>query len=128
MNLHLQTPFKAPMVRFGFAAAAIVMTLGLAAIIDGWAFKVPNWLTLSMVVSGWLLGLLTLRGRVPFIALVAVVSVRAMAVTAAESSTTPAGGAFGALLAETALSCWSFVSVFPLLAPRCDRCDEPASS
>ncbi len=30
----------------------------LAAIIDGWAFKVPNWLTLSLVVSGWLLGIL----------------------------------------------------------------------
>jgi hypothetical protein len=37
MNLHLQTSFKAPMVRFGFAAAAIVMTLGLAAFIDGLA-------------------------------------------------------------------------------------------
>ena len=30
----------------------------LAASIDGWAFKVPNWLTLSLVVSGWLLGIL----------------------------------------------------------------------
>jgi prepilin peptidase CpaA len=30
----------------------------LAAIIDGWAFKVPNWLTLSLVVSGWVLGIL----------------------------------------------------------------------
>jgi prepilin peptidase CpaA len=30
----------------------------LAAVIDGWAFKVPNWLTLSMVLSGWLIGLL----------------------------------------------------------------------
>ncbi len=29
----------------------------LAAIIDGWAFKVPNWLTLSLVLSGWALGL-----------------------------------------------------------------------
>lgn len=29
----------------------------LAAIIDGWAFKVPNWLTLSLVVSGWCLGI-----------------------------------------------------------------------
>ena len=25
----------------------------LAAVIDGWAFKVPNWLTLSVVLSGW---------------------------------------------------------------------------
>jgi prepilin peptidase CpaA len=30
----------------------------LAAVIDGWAFKVPNWLTLSLVLSGWVLGLL----------------------------------------------------------------------
>ena len=30
----------------------------LAAIIDGWAFKVPNWLTLSIVLSGWIIGLL----------------------------------------------------------------------
>jgi prepilin peptidase CpaA len=30
----------------------------LAAIIDGWAFKVPNWLTLSIVLSGWCLGAL----------------------------------------------------------------------
>jgi prepilin peptidase CpaA len=30
----------------------------LAAFIDGYAFKVPNWCTLSLVVSGWYLGLL----------------------------------------------------------------------
>ncbi|MCE9530663.1 MAG: A24 family peptidase [Planctomycetes bacterium] len=30
----------------------------LAAVIDGWAFKVPNWLTLSLVLSGWIIGLL----------------------------------------------------------------------
>jgi len=30
----------------------------LAAVIDGWAFKVPNWLTLSLVLSGWGLGAL----------------------------------------------------------------------
>jgi prepilin peptidase CpaA len=38
----------------------IVLCAGmvLAAVIDGWAFKVPNWLTLSIVLSGWILGLL----------------------------------------------------------------------
>ena len=38
----------------------IVICVGmiLAAVIDGWAFKVPNWLTLSLVVSGWAIGLL----------------------------------------------------------------------
>jgi prepilin peptidase CpaA len=30
----------------------------LAAFIDGWALKVPNWVTLPLVLSGWLLGLL----------------------------------------------------------------------
>lgn len=30
----------------------------LAAVIDGWAFKVPNWLTLSIVLSGWMIGIL----------------------------------------------------------------------
>jgi prepilin peptidase CpaA len=36
----------------------IVVCIGmvLAAIIDGWAFKVPNWLTLSLVLSGWIIG------------------------------------------------------------------------
>jgi len=38
----------------------VVVCIGmvLAAVIDGWAFKVPNWLTLSLVLSGWGLGLL----------------------------------------------------------------------
>ena len=41
-------------------APLIVVCIGmvLAAAIDGWAFKVPNWLTLSLVLSGWGLGLL----------------------------------------------------------------------
>lgn len=30
----------------------------LAAVIDGWAFKVPNWLTMSVILSGWVIGLL----------------------------------------------------------------------
>jgi prepilin peptidase CpaA len=38
----------------------VVLCFGmvLAAWIDGYAFKVPNWLTLSLVVSGWYLGIL----------------------------------------------------------------------
>lgn len=41
-------------------APLVVLCFGmvLAAVIDGWAFKVPNWLTLSLVLSGWVLGLL----------------------------------------------------------------------
>ncbi len=37
-----------------FICAAMVV----AAVIDGWKLKVPNWLTFPLVVSGWLLGLL----------------------------------------------------------------------
>ncbi len=30
----------------------------LAAFIDGWALKVPNWITLPLILSGWALGIL----------------------------------------------------------------------
>jgi prepilin peptidase CpaA len=30
----------------------------VAAVIDGWKLKVPNWLTFPLVLSGWVLGLL----------------------------------------------------------------------
>src|SRR5215472_7782737 len=36
-----------------FVCAAMVV----AATIDGWKLKVPNWLTLPLIVSGWLYGL-----------------------------------------------------------------------
>ncbi len=38
----------------------IVLCVGmiLAAFIDGWALKVPNWITLPLILSGWMLGLL----------------------------------------------------------------------
>jgi hypothetical protein len=42
MNYHPQTPFKAPFVRCGFAAAAILMTFAVAAIIDGLARHYPG--------------------------------------------------------------------------------------
>jgi prepilin peptidase CpaA len=37
-----------------FVSAAMVV----AAVIDGWKLKVPNWLTLPLILSGWGLGLL----------------------------------------------------------------------
>ena len=37
-----------------FVCAAMVV----AAVIDGWKLKVPNWLTLPLIISGWALGLL----------------------------------------------------------------------
>jgi hypothetical protein len=42
MNSPIQTPFKAPFVRCGCAAAAIVMTLAIAAIINGLATHYPG--------------------------------------------------------------------------------------
>lgn len=38
----------------------VVISVGmiLAAVIDGWALKVPNWLTMPLVLSGWMLGAL----------------------------------------------------------------------
>jgi prepilin peptidase CpaA len=38
----------------------VIVCIGMvtAALIDGWKFKVPNWLTLSLCLSGWGLGLL----------------------------------------------------------------------
>jgi prepilin peptidase CpaA len=41
-------------------APVVVISIGmlLAAFIDAWKFKVPNWLTLSLVLSGWMLGIL----------------------------------------------------------------------
>jgi prepilin peptidase CpaA len=42
------------------AGPLVVVCVGmiLAAFIDGWALKVPNWITLPLVLSGWALGLL----------------------------------------------------------------------
>ena len=37
-----------------FVSAAMIV----AAVIDGWKLKVPNWLTFPLVLSGWALGLL----------------------------------------------------------------------
>src|SRR5262245_23751206 len=41
------------------AGPLIVVCTGmiLAAFIDGWALKVPNWVTLPLILSGWILGL-----------------------------------------------------------------------
>ena len=38
--------------------AFVCFAMIVAAIIDGWKLKVPNWLTFPLVISGWLLGLL----------------------------------------------------------------------
>ena len=45
---------------YGNLGILAVLAFGMivAAAIDGYAFKVPNWLTLSLVVSGWYIGIL----------------------------------------------------------------------
>jgi prepilin peptidase CpaA len=37
----------------------------VAAVIDGWQLKVPNWLTFPLIVAGWLLGLVHDFGWLP---------------------------------------------------------------
>lgn len=32
----------------------VTVTLVVAAVIDGWKLKVPNWLTFPMIISGWI--------------------------------------------------------------------------
>ncbi len=36
---------------------AVSITLVVAAVIDGWKLKVPNWLTFPMILSGWAYGI-----------------------------------------------------------------------
>jgi prepilin peptidase CpaA len=35
----------------------VTITLIVAAVIDGWKLKVPNWITFPMILSGWIYGL-----------------------------------------------------------------------
>jgi prepilin peptidase CpaA len=70
--------------------AVICFGMLLAAFIDGYAFKVPNWCTLSLVVSGWHLGILHDCGVTDI----------------------PGTGGFAAALAGTALG---FALLFPAL-------------
>jgi len=37
--------------------AFVCLAMIVAAVIDGWKLKVPNWLTFPIILSGWLLGL-----------------------------------------------------------------------
>ena len=66
----------------------------VAAVIDGWKLKVPNWLTFPLVISGWVLGLVHNFGLLT------------------ESTGT---GGIGASLAGTALG---FILLYPGLRDR----------
>src|SRR5947207_1366333 len=41
-----------------YAVMLALIIVVCIAVIDGWKLKVPNWLTLPLIVSGWALGLL----------------------------------------------------------------------
>ena len=71
----------------GFVCLAMVV----AAVIDGWKLKVPNWLTFPLVLSGWALGLAHSFGLL----------------------TSSGSGGIGASLAGTALG---FALLFPVYA------------
>ena len=43
----------------------ICVAMIVAAVIDGWKLKVPNWLTFPLILSGWVLGTLHSCGLVP---------------------------------------------------------------
>lgn len=77
------------------AGPLVVVCFGmiLAAFIDGWALKVPNWVTLPLILSGWLLGLMH------------------------DSGLSPDGGTGGVLL-SVAGTFLGFVLLFPMLAIR----------
>lgn len=75
--------------------AVICFGMLLAAFIDGYAFKVPNWCTLSLVVSGWYIGALHDLG-----------------VMAIPGLTAEVYGGVGAALGGTALG---FAFLFPAL-------------
>src|SRR5947199_1840350 len=38
--------------------AFVCLAMIVAAVIDGWKLKVPNWLTFPLILSGWALGVL----------------------------------------------------------------------
>lgn len=71
--------------------AVLCFGMLLAAFIDGYYFKVPNWCTLSLVMSGWYIGLLHTF----------------------DVQVVPGLGGVGAALAGTALG---FLCLFPALA------------
>jgi prepilin peptidase CpaA len=93
---HQAWPHVGP-TQYGNLGPLVVLAAGmiLAAAIDGWAFKVPNWVTLSLVVSGWYIGLLHDCG-----------------VQLVPGFTDQLGGGFGAAFLGTVVG---FVLLFPIL-------------
>jgi prepilin peptidase CpaA len=106
---------RLPLIATGFVLAAwagqqvspyapvvlLCAAMILAAVIDGWKFKVPNWLTLSLILAGWGLGTLNGLG----------VTVGPGPVTPALRDAFPASGGLGASLLGTLVG---FGLLFPV--------------
>jgi prepilin peptidase CpaA len=120
-SLGIDRPFlmmlaRLPLIAAGFVLAAwighqvapaaptVLLCLGMivAAVIDGWAFKVPNWLTLSLVLSGWGIGLLHDFG----------VAIGPGPIEPTEAALAPLGGGLGAAFLGTVIG---FAMLFPAL-------------
>src|SRR3984893_14734362 len=71
----------------------VCLAMVVAAVIDGWKLKVPNWLTFPLVISGWMLGLLQNVGLLSF---------------------APYDGGIGAALAGTALGLALLLPVYAI--------------
>jgi prepilin peptidase CpaA len=107
---------RVPFIAVGFTFAAwlgqqispyipvVLLCLGMivAAVVDGWKFKVPNWLTLPLIMSGWFIGLLHS----------AQITVGPGPITAEYAAATPLGGGLGAAALGTAIG---FAMLFPAL-------------
>lgn len=107
---------RIPGIALGFASLALLgsqfspyvpvalLCVGMivAAVIDGWMFKVPNWLTLSMVLSGWFIGLAHQYG----------IAIGPGPIGAEAAALSPLGGGLSAALLCTAIG---FFMLFPAL-------------
>jgi prepilin peptidase CpaA len=71
----------------------ICVSMIVAAVIDGWKLKVPNWLTFPLILGGWGLGILHDSGLL---------------------GTDTGVGGFGAALAGTALGCLLLLPVYAI--------------
>jgi len=115
-----------PIIAVGFTFAAwagsqispyvpvALLCLGMivAAVIDGWKFKVPNWLTLPLVLSGWGIGLLHNFGIAVGPGPINVDALIAPNMSAYEIAQVKIGGGISAAFLGTAIG---FIMLFPAL-------------
>jgi len=85
-----------------FPVVFLCLAMIVAAVVDGWKFKVPNWLTLPLVLSGWGIGVLHALA----------IPVGPGPIDPAQAAQTPLGGGPFAALLGTAIG---FAMLFPAL-------------